>query len=309
MAEQGRLSGDDSSIATAIEAEYQNDPSVSIALASHPVAQYYERKTNSILHRYGPGPRVHFHTGFLDQPGTQHTSALLRAEIRESQERMLRDSADAWNLRNIAFRQILDVGCGLGGAAIFWAQEFGSNVTAITIAPSHVPLVASFAAEAGVSCQVHPVLCDALEVPGNDRFDAVMSLDSSCYLNRNAWFRRVAQQLHRGGRLFLADCFVEQESYRTPFDRYWCAQIGVVEEYLAAAQAAGLVVERRDDVSQLVANFWGTTMALIRLEARDAQVRDAESPKWRESLRVHSLMREGLLDGGLLHMMLSFSKP
>ena len=308
MAGQGRLSGDDNSIATATEADYQR-PSVSIALASHPVAQYYERKTDSILRRYGPGPRVHFHTGFLDEPATKTTAPLLRAEIRESQERMLRDSADAWDLRNIAFRQVLDVGCGLGGAAIFWAEEFGSDVTAITIAPSHVPLIASFAAEAGVSSQVHPLLCDALEVPGDERFDAVLSLDSSCYLNRPAWFLRVAELLRRGGRLFIADCFVEQEAYRAAFDRYWCARIGAVEEYLAAAQAAGLRLERRDDVSVLVANFWGTTMALIRLEAQATNASQAENLKWRESLRVHSLMREGLLDGGLRHLMMSFTKP
>ena len=222
---------------------------------------------------------------------------------------MLRDSADAWDLRNIAFRQVLDVGCGLGGAAIFWAEEFGSDVTAITIAPSHVPLVASFAAEAGVGSQVHPLLCDALEVPGDDRFDAVLSLDSSCYLNRPAWFRHVAKLLRRGGRLFIADCFVEQEAYRAPFDRYWCARIGAVEEYLAAAQAAGLRLERRDDVSVLVANFWGTTMALIRLEAQATNASQAENLKWRESLRVHALMRQGLLDGGFRHLMMSFTKP
>jgi tocopherol O-methyltransferase len=309
MAGQGRLSGDDNSIVTAIEAEYQSRPSVSVSPASHPVAAYYERKTDSILRRYGPGPRVHFHTGFLDEPATQTTAPLLRAEIRESQERMLRDSADAWDLRNIAFRQVLDVGCGLGGAAIFWAEEFGSDVTAITIAPSHVLLVASFAAEAGVSAQVHPLLCDALEVPGNDRFDAVLSLDSSCYLNRPAWFRRVAEMLRRGGRLFIADCFVEQEAYRAPFDRYWCARIGAVEEYLAEARKAGLMLERRDDVSRLVANFWGTTMALIRLEAQATNTSHTESLKSRESLLVHSLMRRGLLNGGLLHVMMSFTKP
>lgn len=308
MAGQGRLSGDENSIATTIDAQYQSGPSVSVALTSHPVAQYYERKTDSILRRYGPGPRVHFHTGFLDEPATQNTAALVRAEIRESQERMLRDSADAWDLRNIAFRQVLDVGCGLGGAAIFWAEEFGSDVTAITIAPSHVPVVASFAAEAGVSAQVHPFLCDALEVPGEDRFDAVVSLDSSCYLNRRPWFRRVAELLHRGGRLFIADCFVEQEAYRAPFDRYWCARIGAVEEYLAAAREAGLMLERRDGVSQLVANFWGTTMALIRLEAQATNANRAENLRARESLRVHSLMRQGLLDGGLRHILMSFIK-
>ena len=130
-------------------------------------------------------------------------------------------------------------------------------------------LVAGFAAEAGVGLQVHPFLCDALEVPGKDRFDAIISLDSSCYLSRRAWFRRGAELLRRGGRMFIADCFVEQEAYRAPFDRYWCARIGAVEEYLGAARGAGLMFERLEEVSRLVANFWGTTMALIRVEAQE----------------------------------------
>jgi len=273
------------------------------------LAAYYESKTQAILLRYGPGPRVHFHAGFVYVPKHPSTVTELRSRLRESQERMLKDAADAWQLRSVAFRDVLDVGCGLGGGAIFWAQEFGSDVTAITIAPSHVNLVATFAAEAGVGSQVHPLLCNALEVTGERRFDAIIAIDSSCHLDRRAWFRRVAGLLRKGGHLFLADCFVEQEAYRAPFDRYWCARIGAVEEYLAAAQTAGLIFERRDDVSQLVANFWGTTMALIHLEAQGAQASDAESLKWRESLRVHSLMREGLLDGGLRHLMMSFAKP
>jgi tocopherol O-methyltransferase len=307
MAKSGRLAAK-SSIPRSLTEEYQARPTISVALVSDPVANYYERKTESILSRYGPGPRVHFHTGFIDHPATQATATQLRSQIRDSQERMLRLSADAWNFRGIPFRQVLDVGCGLGGSAIFWAEEFGADVTAITIAPSHVNLVAAFAAQAGVGSLVHPLLCDALEVPGKDRFDALISLDSSCYLNRQAWFLRARELLRRGGRLFLADCFVDQEAYRAPFDRYWCARIGAVEEYLAAARGARLILERSEDVSRLVANFWATTMALIRVEAQDANSSPRESLRARESLRVHSLMRSGLLDGGFRHMLMSFTK-
>ena len=269
---------------------------------------YYESKTQAILHRYGPGPRVHYHAGLVYEPSPLTTATELRSRLRESQQRMLEDAADAWQLNSVAFRDVLDVGCGLGGGAIFWAHEFGSDVTAITIAPSHVNLVATFAAEAGVGSQVHPLLCEALEVRGEGRFDAIVAIDSSCHLDRRAWFLRVRELLRPGGRLFIADCFVEQDAYRAPFDRYWCARIGAPDEYLAAAREAGLLLERREDVSTLVANFWATTMALIRLEAQNANPSPHESLRARESLIVHSLMRRGLLDGGLLHLLMSFTK-
>ncbi len=276
---------------------------------SDQVVEYYERKTASILRRYGPGPRVHFHTGFLDEPAKQQTAAQLRSDIRESQERMLRDAADAWDLRSIVFRQVLDVGCGLGGTAISYAHQFGTDVTAITIAPTHIDLVSRFSVEAGVSSRVHPLLCDALEVPGVNRFDAIIAIDSSSCLSRRPWFRRAMELLRPGGRLFVADCFLEREAYREPFNRHWCARIGTVEEYMAAARTAGLTHERCEEVSRFAANFWATTMALIQLELADSNADPHESLQTRESLRIHTLMRQGLLDGGLRHMLMSFVKP
>ena len=272
------------------------------------LAAYYEAKTEAILRRYGPGPRVHYHAGLVNETGALATVAELRSRLRESQQTMLEHAADAWRLKSVAFRDVLDVGCGLGGGAIFWAQEFGSDVTAITVAPSHVDLAATFAAQAGVESLVHPLLCDALGVAGWSRFDAIIAIDSSCHLDRQAWFRRVAGLLRKGGHVFIADCFVDQEAYRAPFDRYWCARIGAVEEYLDAARGAGLILERSEDVSRLVANFWATTMALIRVEAQDANASPRESLRASESLRVHSLMRSGLLDGGFRHMLMSFTK-
>ena len=272
------------------------------------LAAYYESKTQAILRRYGPGPRVHYHAGLVKETGALTTVAELRSRLRESQQRMLVHAADAWRLKSVAFRNVLDVGCGLGGGAIFWAHEFGSDVTAITIAPSHVNLVATFATEAGVGSRVHPLLCDALKIRGENRFDAIVAIDSSCHLDRQAWFPRVSGLLRKGGHVFIADCFVDQEAYRAPFDRYWRARIGTVEEYLAAAQRAGLLLEHSDDVSRLVANSWATTVALIRVEAQDTSASPSESLRAHESLDVHSLMRSGLLDGGFRHMLMSFTK-
>ena len=34
------------------------------------VREYYDSKTESILRRYGPGPRVHYHNGILEAAET-----------------------------------------------------------------------------------------------------------------------------------------------------------------------------------------------------------------------------------------------
>lgn len=291
-----------------LKAEYLNEPSAVVPVSMEQVAAYYERKTQAILHRYGPGPRVHFHTGFVDEPRPLAAASQLRSQLCASQERMLEDAADAWHLRSVAFREILDVGCGLGGGALFWAQGFGSDVTAITIAPSHVDLVVKFSSQAGVRSLVHPLLCDALEVPGKNRFDAIVAIDSSCHLNRRAWFRSVAELLREGGHLFIADCFLEQPKYRVPFDRHWCAQIGSIEEYLAAAREAQLTLKMNKDFSQRAAHFWTTTHALIRAEAQERTPSFSERAEMQESLHIHALMRQCLSHGGLRYTLLAFTK-
>jgi tocopherol O-methyltransferase len=268
---------------------------------------YYEDKTEAILRRYGPGPRVHYHTGLLDAPLQPSTSPpVLRERLIAAQERMLYYASKAWQLRTVAFRDVLDVGCGLGGGAIFWAQEFGARVTAVTVAPSHIALVSRFATRAAVASQIRPLLCDALAVPGENCFDSAVAVDSSSSFPRRPWFQRLAGLLRPKGHVFIFDCFLERSEYEEPFNRHWCAQIGRIEEYLATARDAGFTLKLIEDVSLRAAHFWTTTLALMRAEAHERRLSSFEGAKLEESLRTHSLVRQGLFDRGLRHLLLSF---
>lgn len=272
------------------------------------VANFYDQKTLTVLRRYGPGPRVHYRTGFVDKPEPMTTSADLRCQIVASQERVLHHAAQFWRLRHIPFFEVLDAGCGLGGGAIFWAQEFGAHVTAATIAPSHVELVAKFSVQAGVAALVRPILCDALTVPGNNCFDAALALDSSDTFPRAPWFRRLARLLRPRGHVFIYDCFLERPEYADPINRHWCAQIGTFDEYLTAAREAGFRLDLFEDVSHRTREFWTLTIALAEAEMREEVLTSSERARLEQSLRVHSLVRQGLYDGGLRYGLVSFVK-
>jgi tocopherol O-methyltransferase len=273
------------------------------------LAAFYERKTQEILHRYGPGPRVHYHTGLLDEPPRSGASAqVLRQRLIDAQERTLRYAAGVWRARSTLCGDILDVGCGLGGGAIFWAQEFGATVTAVTIAPSHLELVEKFAAQAGVESRVRSLLSDALVVPGESCYDAAVAIDSSSSFPRGPWFHRLSTLLRPPGHVFIFDCFLVRPEYEEPFNRHWCAQIGTIEEYSAAAQEAHFKLESVEDVSLRALNFWTTTLALMRAQAQDRTLSAVESAKLGESFRVHTLVRQGLSEGGLRHALMSFVK-
>jgi SAM-dependent methyltransferase len=270
---------------------------------SDEVAAYYDAKTEGILRRYGPGPRVHYHTGLVDNlPPLGLTAEALRVLIHESQELLLHELALAiggWRRG----REVLDVGCGLGGGSLYWAMEYGARVTAITIAPTHVPLVRRFAQSVGMEEQVTPLLCDALEVPGRECFDLAVAVESSCYLPRREWFRKLRTLLRPGGKVAIADCFLGRPELAAPFDRYWRTRIGSVEEYLRAANEAGLELELHQDMSSRAVTFWALTLDLMTRE-READP-TGQSPVGRSvSQREHLRLMQGFIDGGLHHSLL-----
>jgi cyclopropane fatty-acyl-phospholipid synthase-like methyltransferase len=230
-----------------------------------------------------------------------------------AQERILSYAAKAWDASSTLSGDVLDVGCGLGGGAIFWAQEFGAHVTAVTCVPSHVDWIGRLAKAAGVESQVHPLLCDAAEVPGEKRFDAAVAVDSSGYLPRETWFRRLSALLRPGGQVFIIDCFLERHDNdnKETFNRYWRTRIGTIGEYLAAAHAAGLTSRSVENISRRTVHFWTITLALIHAEARENELNapdPAEVVRQQASLRAHALVQKGLTDGSFCYAMMSFSK-
>jgi tocopherol O-methyltransferase len=273
------------------------------------VTSYFQQKTASILNRYGPGPRVHYHTGLIDDapPGGASISVLRRALV-EGQKLMLRRAAEAWDASNHLSGEILDVGCGLGGGSIFWAEEFGAQVTAVTCVPSHTEWVTRFAMEAGVGRQVTPHVGDAADLPGENRFDAAVAIDSSGYLPRRDWLDRTASLLRPGGSVFIIDCFLEDPQYADLFNSHWHTRIGTIDEYFAAARQSGLKTGSVVDVTDRTVHFWTTTLALIDLESDGAPVSAETAARHSASRRAHALVRDGLADGGLRYVMISFTK-
>ncbi len=272
------------------------------------VVAYYEAKTAHILQRYGPGPRVHYHTGLLDElvrPGL--APELLRTRIHAAQERLLAELARApgrWRSDG----DVLDVGCGLGGGALYWAAEHRARVTAVTNVPSHVDLVRGFAEAAGLGARVKPLLCDALAVPGRACFDAVVAVESACYLPRADWFRRVRALLKPWGVVAITDCFLGRPEAAGPIDRYWRTRLGTLDEYLSAAHAAGLELEVRDDVSSRVVGFWSLTLEQLAHERAAPghlhPMRTLARSGLGESSREHLRIQQALMDGGLEYALL-----
>ena len=276
------------------------------------VIKYYGGKTPAILKRYGPGPRVHYHAGLVDQTENLKVPAdVLRRRLVASQELLLVHAAGVWEAASNLSGEVLDVGCGLGGGSLFWAQEFGARVTAVTCVPLHAKMVQQFADSVGVGSRVRPLVGDILEMQGRNCFDAAVAVDSSCHLRRREWFGRLSALLRSGGKVFISDCFLgrqENPEYEETFNAYWHTQIGTIAEYISAAREAGLRSPVVEDLSSRVEHFFSITRALIRIEAQEAGSDAAELARCAASLREHTIMRQGLRDQGYTYAQLSFTK-
>lgn len=273
-----------------------------------PVVAYYEAKTAAILAKYGPGPRVHYHVGLAEGvPDDARSVGRLRALLHESQERVLSECAEAWGRSSLS-GDLLDVGCGLGGGAIYWAETFGARVTALTNVPAHRAWVEGFARSAGVGDRVRIVMADARRLAGAERYDAAVAIDSSSYLQREPWFRSLGRVLRPGGRVLLVDGFLSDPSIKSRLDAHWRTDLGSVAEYEEAAHRHGFALEKAESLTPRVLGFWALSLAWIRARRARPGCGAAVRVRLDRSERAHVGLLRDYARGSVAHLRLSFRK-
>ncbi|MFF3674376.1 SAM-dependent methyltransferase [Streptomyces sp. NPDC002120] len=231
--------------------------------ATDDIRLYYSHKTQEILQKYGPGPRVHFHVGLYPDgpPDTTVSQNMLKQRMLDAQERIVEHAARSWGAYEAPPRRLLDIGCGLGGTSLYWAQEHGASVTSLTVAGEHIPIVRHFARHAGVGGRVNPVLADVHDLDETRAYDAVYANESSGYTDRARLFDVVAKALEPGGWFGIQEHFMGRSEWREFIDDYYRTRLGLRGEYLSAAEAAGFELVHEEDVTDSVAEFWVQSMA------------------------------------------------
>ncbi|MDH6130395.1 methyltransferase domain-containing protein [Kitasatospora sp. GP82] len=255
------------------------------------VPLYYSKKTGDILHKYGPGPRVHFHVGLFaagDAPNTTVAQEVIRRRLVDAQEAMVGHAAELWGVPAHPPAHLLDAGCGLGGTSLYFAQEHHTSVTALTIAADHVPIIGDLARKAGVADRVTPVLGDIHHLSDLHRYDAAVAFESSGYMDRGRLFQVMAHALKPGGWFGVQDHFLRRPEWIEFIDGYYKTRLGTLTEYISAARDAGFVLEQDEDITDRVAEFWVQSMAWTTLEL-DRLEHGGASPIARERLTESAL--------------------
>lgn len=285
----------------------KSDVAASEAASAH---RYYRNKVAAIIDRYGPGPRVHYHIGLFDNCWLPPcaTAEQIRERIVAAQERLLQRAGLVWDAGSLFTKNLLDVGCGLGGGAIYWAQNFRVRVTAVTNVAEQGAVTRRFAADAGVADRVRTLVTDICDLRLTRRYRAAVAVESSCYVPRPRLFERIAAALEPGGIFGIEDIFLAQPAWGALFDVYWKTRIGTLSQYQQAAEQAGMVMDRNVDITTHTTAFWLHSLAWAWARLCEPGVSTAEEERLMRSIRWHSRFLHGWCAGAYQTRILRFRK-
>ncbi|RJQ27372.1 MAG: class I SAM-dependent methyltransferase [Peptococcaceae bacterium] len=121
-------------------------------------------------------------------------------------------------------RDILDVGCGAGGKALFYAKAGARRVVGIDTVPSYAREANILAEKLGLSDKAVFLTADAVNTPFRDRsFDRIIANDFIEHIaGPKAWLREACRILRPGGRLY-----VNFPPYWHPFGAHLTDVIGI----------------------------------------------------------------------------------
>jgi cyclopropane fatty-acyl-phospholipid synthase-like methyltransferase len=136
----------------------------------------------------------------------------------------------------------LEIGCGIGGAAIKFAQERDVVLTCMDLVPAQLEIGRELARKAELEERVEFCQGSSMDMPfPNEAFDFSYCIESSFhYPDKPAFFRESFRVLKPGAVAVIADITCENNSQVTfRKDNYFCS----VEESQQLMREAGFTVE------------------------------------------------------------------
>ena len=161
----------------------------------------------------------------------------------------------AWQAGVRAGMHVLELGCGIGGASRYLAQEMGCQVTAIDLTQECVDVARELTERCGLGGAIDFRQADATDLPfGDAAFDHVWSHNVTMNIReKEKLASEIARVLKSGGRYScweVARCAEEEPAYPLP----WASDASVSflatpDDMQAVLERGGLRVVRRVDVN------------------------------------------------------------
>ena len=221
------------------------------------IAQYYDANTRKFLRYGGSGKVSAIHRAIWAPSVTNSNEAVeyLNLLVAQALQPIIADNSDPV--------RCLDLGCGVGGTALYLAQKHNVTVTGITISETQCDIARRLAEQRQLSAKTEFIAADFESLPKRDVFDAAYAIESFAHTrDAQAFMHMVAGQLASGGRFILCDDFaqhspsLEAQRWIARFKRGWHLHTVLsVEQVCELANDAGLRLVEQHNLSPYIRHF------------------------------------------------------
>lgn len=170
-------------------------------LPNEKVKQHYDR-TQTLYNLFWMNKKnLGMHYGFWEK-GTKSLHEAILNENRIVAEKLDIEKSDL----------VLDAGCGVGGTAIWMAENYEARVIGITLSEKQVRLAKKYAKERGVGYLVDFKVGDFCNTGFPDEFfTKIFGIESVCHAEKKEDFMRETYRILKpGGKLVVADFFIRE---------------------------------------------------------------------------------------------------
>lgn len=247
----------------------------------------------------------HIHHGYWENGETP----------RAAQEKLIERLAGLAGIKPGA--RVLDVGCGIGGSALWLARNLNCSVLGLNISPVQVAMAVEKARDEGLDGRAEFRVFDANDLGSlGESFDAVWVIECSEHLmHKERFISDCSAVLQRGGRLALC-AWLRGESLNWPGGEQLvaevcremlCPHLGSMQDYLRWIRAAGLDPLEALDITRQVKETWTLVEAIVGRQEIRALI-DTADDRTRRFVEAISLMRRAFDSGAMSYGMLAAIK-
>ena len=213
--------------------------------------------------------------------------------------------------------RVLDVGCGIGGPALWLAQNLNCSVLGLTISPVQARMATEKARGAGLDSRARFEVGDANNLRFDaESFDAVWVIECSEHLADKARFiESCARVLKPGGVLALCAWLKTDTDARPEHARLvasvcqgmLCPQLASMRDYTGWMRASGFTRIEAEDITRGVEETWSRCAALISRAEVKAALRLSDE-RTRHFIEAFPLIRQAYAEGAMAYGMFAARK-
>jgi len=213
---------------------------------------------------------------------------------------------------------VLDIGCGVGGSALWLADRYRCQVTGMTISPVQAGMATRRAKARGLAASIRFEVKDAnLWQPAPASFDVVWIMESSEHFpDKKHFFERCAVALKPGGTLAVCAWLRrdgplppdEQTLVSTIAEAMMSASLDSLSSYREWMRDAGLTVTVAEDITRHVERTWAHCARIGANPILKFLVRFTGGPT-RRFVKAFPLMQEAYSSGAMAFGLFVAKKP